>query len=96
MVFPDWIEATRPKKARASLRLKFLLQQAALLKYGRTSMHDLARDAGCHHSSIFNAISRGSFTEEMAQKIVDVLGKNVIRNVDYLTSPLEIGAKAST
>ena len=68
MHFPVWIESPRHSRAkRAQLRLKFMLNLATLRRFGRTSMHDLAREIGCNHSSIFNAINRGYFTEPMAQ-----------------------------
>ena len=66
MHFPTWVDRERDRRKRASLRLKYMLSHATLRKYGRTSIHDLARDVGCNHSSIFNAISRGWFTSELS------------------------------
>lgn len=91
MDFPPWIDTPKNSDAkRASLRLKYLLCHATLRHYGRTSMHDLARDAGCNHSSIFNAINRGYFTEQMAQAIERVLGREHCP-AQSLIEPLNIG-----
>ena len=54
MHFPTWVDRERDRRKRAQLRLKYMLFHATLRKYGRTSIHDLARDVGCNHSSIFN------------------------------------------
>lgn len=92
MRFPVWIDAARHGSLkRAQLRLKFILNMAALLKYGRTSMHDIARDIGCDHSSIFNAIRRGYFTSPMAERIEQHFGRDVIR-AEWLIEPLSVGA----
>lgn len=94
MTFPPWIER-KPANLRARLRLKHMLQVAALNHYGRTSMHDLARDAGCNHSSIFNAINRGYFTESMAKSIEKVFGRDRLRH-ECLTNPLELQLECDT
>lgn len=69
MVFPAWIERERSPRERARLKLKHVLSLAGMHKFGSTSMHALARGIGCDHSSIFNALARGSFSEVMATKI---------------------------
>lgn len=89
MHFPSWIERERDQRKRAQLRLKFMLFHATLRKYGRTSIHDLARDVGCNHSSIFNAIARGWFTTSMAEGIEKVLTRDEIRH-EWLVAPLEM------
>lgn len=91
MHFPIWIDARRnPPLKRAQLRLKFMLNKAALYKYGRTSMHDLAHKIGCNHSSIFNAINRGYFTTPMAEAIERELGSDHVQAA-WLIEPLEVG-----
>lgn len=88
MHFPPWIDTRRNSDAkRAQLRLKYMLSRAALDKYGRTSMHDVARDAGLNHSSIFNAINRGYFTVPMAEQIERVFGRDALPR-EFLTHPL--------
>jgi hypothetical protein len=94
MHFPSWIERERDQRKRAQLRLKFMLSQATLRKYGRTSIHDLARDVGCNHSSIFNAIKRGYFTSAMAEGIEKVLSRAEIRH-EWLVEPLEMEVSAT-
>lgn len=95
MQFPFWINSRHHKPLkRAQLRLKFMLNLAALHKYGRTSMHDLARDVGCNHSSIFNAINRGYFTPQMAECIERVVGADQLQ-AQWLTDPLEVGRVAA-
>jgi len=95
MNYPSWIDSPRNSDAkRAQLRLKYLLSHAALRRYGRTSMHDLARDAGCNHSSIFNAINRGYFTEQMAGAIEGVLGREDCPK-EALINPLTHGQVAA-
>lgn len=89
MQFPDWIDAPKNRKRQASLRLKYMLSIASLRKYGRASMHDLARDAQCNHSSIFNAIARGYFTTEMAKQIEKVVGRHELPS-DWLMHPLDV------
>lgn len=89
MHFPPWIDRERNATKRAQRRLKFMLSHAALMHYGRTSMHDLARDAGVNHSSIFNAINRGYFTEPMAEAIEKVFGAGSLPR-EYLIKPLEV------
>ncbi len=94
MKFPSRIDSQRHAgPTRATMRLKYMLQRAALDHFGRPSMHDLAREAGCNHSSIFNAIERGYFTEEMALKIEQVFGRKALPH-EWLTQPLAIEAKA--
>lgn len=90
MQFPFWIENTRKREVKAQLRLKYMLNRAALERYGRTSMHDLAAEVGCNHSSIFNAINRGYFTPQMADAIELVFGRDVLP-AEYLISPMEVG-----
>lgn len=90
MHFPSWIDRGRSPLTRAQRRLKYMLSHAALRKYGRTSMHDLARDVGCNHSSIFNAINRGYFTDQMAESIERVLGRSELPK-EWLIDPLNVG-----
>ena len=90
MQFPYWIDNARKREAKAQLRLKYMLNRAALERYGRTSMHDLAAEAGCNHSSIFNAINRGYFTPQMAESIERVFGSDLLPAA-YLMAPLEVG-----
>ena len=87
MRFPAWIEEEPLPEVRARLKLRHALSAAALHKFGRTSMHDLARGIDCSHGSIFNAIARGSFSRTMAAKIESFFGSNEIR-ADFLISPL--------
>jgi hypothetical protein len=94
MHFPTWVERERDRRKRAQLRLKYLLSHATLRKYGRTSIHDLARDVGCNHSSIFNAINRGYFTSTMAEGIEKVLSRDEIRH-EWLVAPLEMEVSAT-
>lgn len=90
MHFPVWIDAARHSRLkRAQLRLKFILNMAALIKYGRTSIHDIARDIGCDHSSIFNAIRRGYFTCPMAERLEQHFGTDLVR-AEWLVDPLAI------
>lgn len=91
MRFPSWIDTKRhPAAKRAQLRLKYMLSAAALQKWGDTSVRKLAAQAGCDHSSIFNAINRGAFTESMALSIERVFGRDVLPH-EWLISPLEVG-----
>lgn len=90
MHFPTWIDSARnPPLKRAQLRLKHMLGIATLHKFGRTSMHDLARAIGCNHSSIFNAINRGSFTLDMAERIEKVVGADMLP-AQHLVKPLDV------
>lgn len=72
MVFPPWIER-KPRSERASARLKFMINQAALIRFGRTSIRQVAEAADLSHASVFNAINRGSCTDKMADALVQVL-----------------------
>lgn len=93
-IIPSWMDNPRHSKAkRASLRLKYMLSVAALRKYGRASMHDLAKDVPCNHSSIFNAISRGYFTAPMAESIERVFGPSELP-ASALIDPLSIPKNA--
>ncbi len=95
MHFPSWIDTPRNSAIkRAQLRLKFMLSVAALRKYGKSSMHRLAADVGCDHSSIFNAIKRGSFTSSMAESIERVVGRDELQ-AEWLVKPLEAGQETS-
>lgn len=67
-----------------------MLQVAALNKYGKASMHSIAADAGCDHSSIFCAIKRGWFTDSMAESIERALGPEALPAA-WLVKPLEAG-----
>lgn len=91
MHFPTWIDHEQDRRKRARLRLKFMLSHATLRKYGRTSIHDLARDVQCNHSSVFNAIARGYFTTDMAERIERVVGRAELRH-EWLVDPLNIKA----
>jgi len=88
MHFPPWVDRGDERR-RAQQRLKFMLSHATLRKFGRTSMHDLARATSFNHSSIFNAIARGNFTEAMAERIEAALGREEIRK-EWLVKPLEV------
>lgn len=91
MHFPSWIDNPRnTKQRRAQLRLRHMLQIAAIHRYGKASMHAIAADAGCDHSSIFNAIKRGWFTDAMAESIERVMGPETLP-AEWLTKPLEAG-----
>ena len=91
MHFPHWIDSPRNNKTkRAQLRLKYMLQVAALNKYGKASMHAIAADAQCDHSSIFNAIKRGWFTDSMAESIERAVGRDALPAA-WLINPLEAG-----
>lgn len=94
MQFPQWVDRPKNEKARAQKRLKYMLSHAALRKFGRTSMHDLAREINCNHSSIFNAINRGYFTEPMAESIERVFGRTELRK-EALTDPLNFDGVAA-
>lgn len=94
MHFPQWVDRERDRRKRARLRLKHMLSLATLNKYGRTSIHDLARDVGCNHSSIFNAINRGSFTPAMALGIERVLTREAVRH-EWLEDPLDLEVSAT-
>lgn len=95
MNFPSWIDKPRTTAARrAQLRLKYMLSSAALQKWGDTSIRKIATHAGCDHSSIFNAINRGWFTEQMAMSIEDVFGRDVLPH-EWLERPLEAGQVAA-
>lgn len=90
MHFPHWIINRRlPAQRQAQLRLKYMLSLAALRKYGKSSIHQIARDIGCDHSSIFNAINRGYMTAPMAESIEKNFGREEIRS-EWLTSPMTI------
>lgn len=87
MQFPPWIDRHKSDKTRAQMRLKYMLSHAALRKFGRTSMHDLARAIGYNHSSIFNAINRGYFTSPMAEAIERCFGRAELP-LEALINPL--------
>jgi hypothetical protein len=92
MHFPQWVDRPRDPNKRAQARLKYLLSIAALRKYGRTSMHALANDIDCNHSSIFNAINRGWFTTSMAERIQKVFGRDELPS-EALVDPWNIGGE---
>lgn len=87
MQFPPWVDRPKNDKTRAQMRLKYMLSHAALRKFGRTSMHDLAREIDCNHSSIFNAINRGYFTSPMAESIERCFGRTELPR-EALINPL--------
>ncbi len=89
MDFPSWIDKVRDDKKRARLRLKYMLSIATLRKFGKASMHRLAREVGCDHSSIFNAIDRGWFTPQMAENIEKVFGRDELPS-EALVFPLNV------
>ena len=90
MHFPSWIDRERNQGRKARLRLKYMLSQAALHKWGDTSIRKLAKQVPCDHSSIFNAIARGHFTEPMAEAIERVFGRDRLP-AEWLVKPLEAG-----
>lgn len=94
MQFPQWVDRPKNERTRAQKRLKYMLAHAALRKFGRTSMHDLAREIQCNHSSIFNAINRGYFTEPMAESIERVFGRDELPR-EALIQPLNFDGVAA-
>lgn len=98
MVFPDYVDAPKTEGERARLRLKYMIYQAALFKYGNASMVDLAEEIDRNPSTIFNALAKGKFSEELAELIVSALGTKVIKRHglkrEWLLEPLNVGVKA--
>lgn len=94
MEFPTWIEQERDPLKKAQKRLKYMLNQGALRRYGKASIRTLAAHVPYDHSSIFNAIDRGSFTPQMAEAIERVLGPD-ITPACRLVSPLTIDGVAA-
>lgn len=90
MYFPPWVDVKNQKK-RAQNRLKFLLVQASHEAFGKPSIRKLAEHAKCDHSSVFNAIARGWFTDVMAAKIEKAVGPKLIQ-AHWLERPLDIEA----
>jgi hypothetical protein len=90
MILPPCVDGNRlPIKARKSRRLKYMLTLALLNTNMSTSMHRLAELCGYDHSSIFNAIKRGSLTYEMAKAIEDCLGRDHIK-FEHLIEPMSV------
>jgi len=91
MNFPIWIENEKKPLKKAQLRLKFMLGMATMRRFGKSSVRGLAEHIPYNHSSIFNAIDRGSFTSDMASAIEKVVGRDELR-AEWLVNPLKIDA----
>jgi hypothetical protein len=90
MTLPACVDGSRLSvKTRKSRRLKYMLTLALLNTHMSTSMHLLAKLCGYDHSSIFNAIKRGSLTYEMAKAIQDCLGREHIK-FEHLLDPMSV------
>ena len=91
--FPPWVDTQPNDDERASARLRYLVNRAALEAPGKQSVRALAEKIEMDHSSISNAIRRGYMSEGMAQAIVQSVGLSMLK-ADYLINPLKIKAQA--
>lgn len=91
--FPQWVDAHKKDEQRASARLRYLINRAAVEATGRQSVRGLCEKIAMDHSSISFAIRRGYFTEQMAQAIEAAVGRAVVK-AEYLIAPLKIKASA--
>ena len=91
--FPPWVDAQPNDDERASARLRYLVNRAALEATGKQSVRALAEKIEMDHSSISNAIRRGYMSEGMAMAIEQSVGRAVLK-ANYLINPLKIKATA--
>jgi hypothetical protein len=66
-----------------------MLALAALKKCGQSSLRSVAREVGCDHSSLSLAISKGGFSEQMAEQIEQAFGRDVLPR-EALINPLNV------
>lgn len=90
MEFPHWIDNHRKKATKAPLRLKYMLSRLVRDRYPAGNVKNLADEMGCNQSTIYNAIKRGYFTPQLAERIEKVFGSKVLP-AEWLTNPLAIG-----
>ena len=86
--FPPHVERKRGLDL-ARARLRYMIYSASLHKLGKASMQQLAREAGCNHSTISIAITKGRFTQELADRVCSVIGGEHVRS-EWLVDPLNI------
>lgn len=91
--FPKWVDAHKDEEQRASARLRYLINRAAIEATGRQSVRGLCEQIEMDHSSLSFAIRRGYFTESMAQAIEAAVGRAIVKS-EYLIAPLKIKASA--
>lgn len=88
--FPQWT-ATNGKKQlskadQATTRLRFMINYLALLHSPSATYVALAKALGIHHTTLNVYIQRGSFGENVAQKIEKHFGPSII-TADMLINP---------
>ena len=91
--FPHWVDDVSTDQERASARLRYLVNRAAIEATGKQSVRALAEKIEMDHSSISNAIRRGYMSEGMAQAIEQSVGRAVLK-ANYLINPLKIKVPA--
>lgn len=87
MEFPDWV-LHAPDEDKASARLRYLINKAAVECAGSGSLANFASAAGVDRTLLYRYITAGAFTESAAQRIERVAG-HVVTAV-MLVDPMSI------
>lgn len=95
MHFPAWVTNPRLKKQeKASNRLKYLLARLALDYSKEGSITHVASCIGMSHTTFYNYIARGAFSDSMALRIEKLFGRENCPN-EWLRDPLSIPVTAT-
>lgn len=88
MTFPAWVEHI-DLQTRASNRLRFLINRAAILTVPGCTISGFADYCGVNRSQVQRAISAGAFPALLATSIEKKVGRGVLCH-EHLMNPLEI------
>lgn len=91
MRIPAWIDSkfAADEEGRIRARLSFMLKITAVLVTGEGTLSELARYCGLNQTTLHLAVSRGYVSSEVAVRIEDAVGRNIITNA-MLRRPLEV------
>lgn len=91
MNIPTWVDnKNRGRQARASARLRYVMNVLAAKHSDRQTMRSLAEKVALDHSTLSLYIRRGAFSKSAAERIVKMLKTDEV-TVHMLMRPLEIG-----
>lgn len=95
MVFPAWVNKARSNKAKASARLRYIIIRLAIEHSASASVRAMCDSAGlCRHSVVALYISKGAFSQRLAEKFEQHFGSDII-TAAALMDPLSIETPAA-
>lgn len=87
--FPPYVDRPKNRNHKAQNRLKYMLSWAGLHKLGSTSIRRVSAAAKVDHSSVFCAIKRGAFSDQMATRFEETFGRDLLPK-EFLIAPMSV------